>query len=141
MSGLTPNNYLHIITELNNKIKQAKINAALSGKLELLAIYWEIGNTILQQQKAEGWCAKIIDCLSLDLKNEFPEMKGLSVRNIKYMRAFAEAYPNFPIVQPALAQIHNSHNQLDTIVQQVIAQIHNLYHKVFKIKQVPNASF
>lgn len=139
MIGLTPNNYLHIITELKNKIKQAKINTAFSVNRELLAVYWEIGNTILQQQKAEGWGAKIIDRLSLDLKNEFPEMKGLSVRNIKYMRAFADGYPNFPIVQPALAQIHNSHNQLDTIVKQVVAQIHNLYHKLFKNKQVSDA--
>jgi len=135
MSGLTPNNYLHIITELKNKIKQAKINAALSVNRELLAVYWEIGNTILQQQKAEGWGAKIIDRLSLDLKNEFPEMKGLSVRNIKYMRAFAEAYPNFPIVQPALAQIHNSQNQLDTIVQVSLAQL-TWYHHITLLDKV-----
>jgi predicted nuclease of restriction endonuclease-like (RecB) superfamily len=141
VSDLTPNNYVNIITELKNKIKQAKINAAFSVNLELLAVFWEIGNTILQQKKAEGWGAKIIDRLSLDLKIEFPEMKGLSLRSIKYMRAFAEAYPNFPIVQPALAQIHNSHNQLDTIVQQVIAQIQNLYYKLFKIKLVSHASY
>jgi predicted nuclease of restriction endonuclease-like (RecB) superfamily len=60
-------------------------------------------STILEQQKSEGWGAKVIDRLAQDLKHEFPDMQGLSIRNIKYMRAFAEAYPEFSIVQLTLA--------------------------------------
>jgi len=56
----------------------------------LLSVYWEIGNTILHHQFEEGWGTKVIDRISADLRKEFPEMKGFSVRNIKYMRASAK---------------------------------------------------
>ncbi|MCA6438044.1 MAG: hypothetical protein IM592_16300 [Bacteroidetes bacterium] len=105
MSELTPNNYLHIVASLKEKIRQAKTKASLAVNKELLNVYWEIGNTILKQQKTEGWGTKVIDRLSQDLKHEFPDMQGLSARNIKYMRAFAEAYPEFSIVQPLVAQL------------------------------------
>lgn len=141
MSDITPNNYVNIIARLKEKIRQAKTKASLAVNKELLNVYWEIGNTILEQQKSEGWGSKVIDRLAQDLKHEFPDMQGLSIRNIKYMRAFAEAYPEFSIVQSTLAQLQITENHNNTIVQQVLAQIHNLYHKVFKIKQVPNASF
>ena len=129
MSELTPNNYLHIVASLKEKIRQAKTKASLAVNKELLNVYWEIGNTILEQQKTEGWGSKVIDRLSQDLKHEFPDMQGLSIRNIKYMRAFAEAYPEFVIVQPTLAQIQNTDNQLITIVQHAVAQLpwsHNI---------------
>ncbi|WP_426480016.1 DUF1016 N-terminal domain-containing protein [Chryseobacterium sp. CBSDS_008] len=67
-------------------------------------MYWEIGNSIIQKQRQNGWGSKIIDLLALDLAKNFPENKGFSVRNLKYMRAFAQAYPEFPIVQVPLAQ-------------------------------------
>jgi len=84
-------------------------------------MYWEIGQTILEQQKKLGWGAKIIERLAADLKMEFVDMKGLSIRNLKYMRAFAEAYPVF--VQPLAAQIQSNENQQDKIVQPPIAQL------------------
>ncbi len=62
------------------------------------------------RQAQEGWGAKVIDRLALDLRREFPEMKGLSPRNLKYMRAFAEAYQCEEIVQQAAAQISWWHN-------------------------------
>ncbi len=111
MSNLLPNKYIDILAELKTKIKQAKTRAALSVNAELLKVYWEIGKIILEQQKTDGWGTKIIDKLSKDLKSEFPDMQGLSLRNIKYMRAFAEAYPNFLIVQAPSAQLENSDNQ------------------------------
>jgi len=60
---------------------------------------------ILKRQKEEGWGSKVIDRLAKDLKQEFPDMKGFSSRNLKYMRAFAEAYPDRKFVQQAAAQI------------------------------------
>ena len=90
---------------------------------ELLKIYWEIGSTILEQQKEEGWGAKIVDRLAADLKAEFPDFQGLSVRNLKYMRAFAEAYPDFVIVQTPSAQLQSSQIHNRTIVQHPAAQI------------------
>jgi hypothetical protein len=56
-------------------------------------LYWRIGHEILMRQARESWGAKVIDRLSADLKTAFPEMKGFSPRNLKYMRAFAEDWP------------------------------------------------
>jgi hypothetical protein len=65
-------------------------------------LYWGIGRDILSRQESEGWGAKIIDRLAADLGRAFPEMTGLSARNLKYMRAFAEAWPDLEFVQPAM---------------------------------------
>ncbi|MBL7959605.1 hypothetical protein JNL27_05130, partial [bacterium] len=94
--------YQKLLGDLKEKIRNARQKAALSVNQELLGVYWEIGQAIIAQQKEEGWGTKIIDRLSHDLKMEFPDFKGVSVRNLKYMRAFADAYPDF--VQPPAAQ-------------------------------------
>jgi predicted nuclease of restriction endonuclease-like (RecB) superfamily len=65
---------------------------------------------ILRKQKKKGWGSKVIDILSLDLCHEFPEIKGFSVRNLKYMRNFAKEYPDFSFVQQAVAQLPWGHN-------------------------------
>ena len=59
---------------------------------ELLKLYWQIGNDILQRQQQQGWGSKVIDQLAKDLRVAFPELKGFSARNLKYMRAFAVAW-------------------------------------------------
>jgi predicted nuclease of restriction endonuclease-like (RecB) superfamily len=76
---------------------------------KLLTLF-TIGREILLRQSQQGWGAKVIDRLSQDLQAEFPELKGLSGRNLKYMRAFAEAYPEDEFVQQAVAQIPWGHN-------------------------------
>ncbi len=76
----------------------------------MVLLYWDVGRVILERQSAEGWGAKVIDRLSSDLREAFPDMKGLSPRNLKYMRAFAEAWPDKAIVQGPLAQITWYHN-------------------------------
>lgn len=109
--------YVDILSDLKNKIQIARQKAAITVNSQLLSIYWEIGNTILKQQQQEGWGTKIIERLSSDLKKEFPDIKGFSVRNIKYMRSFAEAWPSFPFVQARLAQLS------DAILQQPAAKL------------------
>jgi predicted nuclease of restriction endonuclease-like (RecB) superfamily len=116
------NKYQQILHGLKEKIKQARFKAALTANAQLLAIYWEVGKTILLEQKQQGWGAKIIDNLSRDLKLEFPDFKGLSVRNLKYMRSFAEAYPDVLIVQQAAAQIKSGKKSASPIVQSTFAQ-------------------
>ena len=86
------------------------MRAALSVNRELVLLYWQLGRDILTRQRQQGWGAKVVDRLASDLQKEFPDMKGFSPRNLKYMRAFAEAYPNEPIVQEVLAQITWYHN-------------------------------
>ena len=102
--------YIDFLNNLKIKIKTAQIKASLSVNTEMILLYWDIGQTILDRQKKEAWGAKIIDRLSLDLQKSFPNMKGFSARNLKYMRKFAESYPDFQIVQQLVAQLPWGHN-------------------------------
>ena len=104
-------NYDVFLKDLKTRIRRAQVKAALAVNQELIILYWQIGQEILTRQQQEGWGAKVIDRLAKDLKREFSDMKGFSPRNLKYMRAFAEAYPDQAIVQEVLAQITWYHNQ------------------------------
>ena len=103
-------NYTAFLRSLKERIQQAQIKAALAVNKELTLLYWQIGREILIRQQQEGWGTKIVDQLAKDLKREFPDIKGFSSRNLKYMRAFAEAYPDEQIVQQLAAQIPWFHN-------------------------------
>ncbi len=70
-----------------------------------MLLYWQIGQDILQRQTEQGWGAKVIERLAHDLRTAFPDMKGFSPRNLKYMRAFAQAWPDVSFVQEVLAQL------------------------------------
>jgi len=70
----------------------------------MLELYWSIGNDIIKKQKGLGWGTQVIEQLSKDLTHRFPNDKGYSIRNLHYMRRFASAYPNFPILQVPLAE-------------------------------------
>lgn len=102
--------YEDFLHDLKERIKRAQIRAALSVNRELVLLYWQIGRDILQQQKQKGWGAKVIDRLAKDLHHSFPKMKGFSPRNLKYMRAFAEAWADEQFVQQVVAQIPWGHN-------------------------------
>lgn len=116
-NDLVPVGYAELFGQLKQRIREAQIRAALSVNRELVLLYWQIGRDILQRQEQEGWGAKVIDRLARDLKHEFPEMKGFSPRNLKYMRAFAAAYPDESIVQTTPAQItwYHSTTLLDKV--------------------------
>ena len=98
------------LTDLKDRVKRAQLKAALAVNTELITLYWQIGKSILEKQAELGWGAKVVDQLSKDLRKAFPDMTGLSARNIKYMRSFAEAYPDSSIVQQLVAQIPWGHN-------------------------------
>lgn len=102
--------YLQLLEELKIKIRQAQIQATLSVNSQMIDTYWHIGRKILESQNAQGWGAKVIDNLSKDLKAEFPKMKGISARNLKYMKKFAVTYPDYQKVQQLVAQISWGHN-------------------------------
>lgn len=84
--------YINLIAEVKEIIKQAQIKTVLGSNKQMLLLYWKIGNIILQNQNQKGWGAKIIQKLSADLKKEVPLVKGFSERNLKYMRKFSENY-------------------------------------------------
>ena len=107
---LSPSGYGSLLTELKAQIHAARMRAVLAANRELTLLYWDIGQAILSRQAQEGWGAKVIDRLSVDLRRAFPDMKGLSPRNLKYMRRFGEAWPDRAIVQQAAARIPWFHN-------------------------------
>jgi len=100
-----PEGYPEFIVSLKQRIRSAQVKAALSVNRELVLLSRQIGSDILTRQKREGWGSKVIDRLSSDLIHEFPEMKGFSVRNLKYMRKFAEVWCDLQFVQQVAAQI------------------------------------
>lgn len=101
----TPNGYADWLADLKGRIHSAQQRAALAINRELVGLYWQIGMDILARQAEQGWGAKVIERLAHDLRSAFPEMKGFSPRNLKYMRAFAEAWPDAEFVQAVLAQL------------------------------------
>jgi predicted nuclease of restriction endonuclease-like (RecB) superfamily len=99
-----------LVEDIRKRIQTAQIKAALAANAELVLHYWDIGRDILAAQKQEGWGAKVIDRLASDLEREFPKLSGYSSRNLNYMRAFAEAWPDRAIVHQLGAQIPWRHN-------------------------------
>ena len=97
--------YLDFIEEIKKEIQNQRISVVLNANSSMICLYWNIGKAILQKQEEEGWGAKVIDRMAKDLKDAFPDMSGFSPRNIKYMRKFAECWPDFEIVQRVVAQI------------------------------------
>ena len=100
-----PADYAVWLSELKTRIHEAQQRATRAVNRELVLLYWQIGGDILARQDREGWGAKVIERLAQDLRNAFPDMKGFSPRNLKYMRAFAEAWPDVEFVQGVLAQL------------------------------------
>ena len=110
-SDLTsPAGYAELLKEIKERVRAAQVRAGLAANRELLALYWDIGRMILARQEAEGWGAKVIDRLSRDLHAAFPGQQGFSPRNLKYMRAFADAWPDPQFVQQPAAQIPWTHH-------------------------------
>jgi predicted nuclease of restriction endonuclease-like (RecB) superfamily len=72
---------------------------------ELVTLYWQIGREILDRQQRQGWGAGVVDRLARDLKAAFPDMRGFSPRNLKYMRSLAQAWPDAEFVQQPAAQL------------------------------------
>ncbi|MXS80088.1 Predicted nuclease of restriction endonuclease-like (RecB) superfamily, DUF1016 family [Nitrosomonas eutropha] len=100
-----PAGYADWLAELKQRIHAAQQRATLAVNRELVLLYWQIGQGILERQASQGWGSKVVEALARDLRNAFPDMKGFSPRNLKYMRAFAQAWPDGEFVQGVLAQL------------------------------------
>ena len=108
--GMQETSYEDVLRLLTERVRAAQLKAALAVNRELVSLYWEIGREILVRQTESGWGAKLIDRLSADLRATFPEVKGFSVRNLKYMRSFAAAWPEQEVMERAPARIPWFHN-------------------------------
>jgi predicted nuclease of restriction endonuclease-like (RecB) superfamily len=96
-----PSGYPALLEELKDRIRAAQLRAALTLNQETIQLYWSIGQDLSSRFAAEGWGTKVVDRLAKDLGTEFPGVEGFSLRNLRYMRSFAEAWPDHQILQLA----------------------------------------
>jgi predicted nuclease of restriction endonuclease-like (RecB) superfamily len=139
--------YGELLGEIKNRIRQAQVKAVLSVNAEMILLYWDVGRMIHARQQQEGWGTGVIPRLSRDIRNELPELKGFSERNIGYMIRFAREYDASVILQQLAAKLPVPTNDtknlvqtgVPTIVQELLARIpwgHNVL-LMEKIKKLP----
>ena len=87
-----PDGYAELLEDLKSRIRTARVKAMLAVNRELVLLYWQIGQSIVERQRAEGWGKAIIERLATDIQAAFPGLKGFSPSNIWRMRAFYLAY-------------------------------------------------
>ena len=83
-----PAGYATILTDLKTRVRAAQLRAAVSVNRGLIALYWDIGRTIVAAQETQGYGKVVVRRLAADLRKEFPKMAGFSPQNIWYMRGF-----------------------------------------------------
>jgi predicted nuclease of restriction endonuclease-like (RecB) superfamily len=96
VSDIPPNSlrdYADLLGRVKSRIRQAQTKAILLANAEMIRLYWDIGHLVLRRQQQKGWGASVIPRLARDIRNELPEIKGFSERNIGYMIRFATEYP------------------------------------------------
>lgn len=110
MHSMAPPDYVQWLQSLKEQIRTARIKASLAVNSELIRLYWRIGTEILGRKSTQGWGTKVNDQLAKDLRAEFPDMKGLSPRNLVYMQTFANAWSGDEVTQQAIAQLPWGHH-------------------------------
>ena len=101
--------YARMLGNIKTRIRTAQIKATFAANRELIRLYWDIGHTIAERQEREGWGAGVIPRLARDIRNELPEVKGFSERNISRMIAFYNEYPDLAPILPPLAAKLSTH--------------------------------
>jgi len=87
------------------RIGRLRLDTVMRANVAMIVLYWQIGRDILDRQQREGWGARVIDRLSADIADAYPELGGFSPRNLNYMRRFAQVWPDLDVVQRVAAQI------------------------------------
>jgi len=108
-SDVLPADYPQFLAEIKARIRAARTRAALAVNSELIQLYWEIGHEILEREGRQGWGAKVVDRLAVDLRRELPDITGFSPRNLRYMREFARSWSKEPMLPQAVAKLPWGH--------------------------------
>jgi predicted nuclease of restriction endonuclease-like (RecB) superfamily len=108
-SASLPESYAATLQEIKTHLRSARVRTVLAANPRVTEAYWQTGKIILARQREAAWGAKVIDRLAENLKVAFPDMKGLSVRNLLAMKVFAREFPDGPIAQQPVAQLPWGH--------------------------------
>lgn len=116
-----PESYAVTLQEIKTHLRSARVRAVLAANPIVIEAYWHTGKIILARQQEAAWGAKVIDRLAADLQKEFPDMGGLSARNLLAMKIFAREFPDGPIAQQPVAQLPWGH--VLQIMQRDVAEL------------------
>ncbi len=105
--------YGNLLSDIKRRVRQGQQRAAMSANAAMILTYWDIGQMIAQRQEAEGWGASVIPRLAVDLKNELPEEKGFSQRNLGNMVRFFREYGAPAILQQPAAKLLSPEDSAD----------------------------
>ena len=97
--------YLNFKNEITARIRSAQYEALKAVNKEMIALYWEVGKRITEQQTALGWGKSVVENLSRDIQKEFPGIKGFGVSNMWDMARFYAEYQSNEILQPLVGEI------------------------------------
>lgn len=131
-------NFSLLLKEIKIRIQQAQTKAILSVNSELIRLYWDVGRTIFERQKNEGWGSGVIPRLAKELSGELSELKGFSERNLDRMIAFYRVYSDLiPISPPMVAKLElDEKSQIETIFWAIPWTHHILLMEQVKEREV-----
>lgn len=109
--------YADLLGQIRQRIRQGQARAVLSANAEMITTYWDVGRILHERQQLEGWGRAVIPRLSRDIRNELPEVKGFSERNIGYMIRLVREYGATPILQQPVAKLETSSKVPQTVAQ------------------------
>lgn len=124
--ALLPQGYDDLLKDLKTRVHKARMSAVLAANAELVALYLDIWKAILERRDTEGWGTKIIERLGKDLREAFPDIKGFSPRNFRYMRQLAQICAENPILQQVVAKLPWGHTI--TLVEKLKADNERLWY-------------
>ncbi len=101
--------YFEILNDIKRTLVVTRNKIVENANKELILMYYSIGSKLIMNNK---WGSSFIDNLARDLKMEFPTIKGMSARNLRYMQKFASEYDNDEFLQGVLAKLSWNHNQI-----------------------------
>jgi predicted nuclease of restriction endonuclease-like (RecB) superfamily len=110
MESILSADYQKLLTDIKQRVRAAQYEALKAVNKELISLYWDIGQMIVERQKGNTWGKSIVERLAQDLQKEFPGIQGFSARNIWRMRDFFITYRDLPKLSPMVTEIGWTHN-------------------------------